>query len=268
MPRGNHTLRQYRADKYRSYLPALMSKKRAATAAAFVPTDIAGSLLWLDASDITTLWQDSGRTSQVSANGQSVGAWDDKSGNARHMTNGTAAEQPTYQTGIFGSLAAVSFDNGDRLLHTLAATTKPFSMFAVIKRNADTQEDAIFGSSASAGLEWRVDSTAHHQTILSDGTASIASGTGTILTTEKKILGVTYSGVGVYAFRMNGASDGTGTNDVALTSGQIRLGFSTGGGGNEFFSGHIAEFLFYDSVVSAGNITSIESYLNSKWAVY
>lgn len=40
--------------------------------------------VWLDPSDLTTLWQDAGGTTQVSAVGQTVAKIDDKSGNGNH----------------------------------------------------------------------------------------------------------------------------------------------------------------------------------------
>lgn len=54
---------------------------------------------WYDPSDISTLWQDSARTTPVTASGQPVGAMDDKSGNGRHLLQATAAARPTYLSG-------------------------------------------------------------------------------------------------------------------------------------------------------------------------
>lgn len=62
---------------------------------------------WYDPSDLTTLWQDSARTTPVTASGQPVGCMDDKSGNGRHLLQATAAARLTYLSGdtpaTFGS---------------------------------------------------------------------------------------------------------------------------------------------------------------------
>lgn len=67
---------------------------------AITPADLflAGELgCWLDPSDLSTMWQDSARTTPVTAPGQPVGAINDKSGRALHFTQATAASRPTLQ---------------------------------------------------------------------------------------------------------------------------------------------------------------------------
>ena len=53
--------------------------------------------VWFDANDISTLFQDAAGTIPVTAVGQKVGKWLDKSGNNNHATQSNAAFQPTYQ---------------------------------------------------------------------------------------------------------------------------------------------------------------------------
>lgn len=58
---------------------------------------------WFDASDLTTLFQDSAGTIPVTAVGQKVGKWLDKSGNNNHAVQATVANQPTYQIDEVGN---------------------------------------------------------------------------------------------------------------------------------------------------------------------
>jgi hypothetical protein len=51
--------------------------------------------LWLDASDLSTLWQDTGGTIAVTSNGQTVALWKDKSGNALNVSQ-TGTAKPDY----------------------------------------------------------------------------------------------------------------------------------------------------------------------------
>ena len=55
---------------------------RGSQAPAWVPSDVAGLALWLDASDLSTLFTDSARTTPVASSGDPVGGWADKSGNS------------------------------------------------------------------------------------------------------------------------------------------------------------------------------------------
>jgi hypothetical protein len=52
---------------------------------------------WFDANDRATLFQDAAGTIPVTAVGQKVGKWLDKSGNNNHATQSNTALQPTYQ---------------------------------------------------------------------------------------------------------------------------------------------------------------------------
>lgn len=79
-----------------------------------VPADLflAGELgCWLDPSDLSTMWQDSAKTTPVTAAGQPVGAINDKSGRGLHFTQATAASRPILQTE--GGRNYLDFDGTD-----------------------------------------------------------------------------------------------------------------------------------------------------------
>lgn len=67
---------------------------RRSGAAAWTPAALGSALaLWLDAADAST----------ITLNGSTVSQWNDKSGNARHVSQATAANQPQYEgTGLNG----------------------------------------------------------------------------------------------------------------------------------------------------------------------
>ena len=58
--------------------------------------------VWFDASDLTTLFQNAGGTVPVTAVGQPVGKWLDKSGNNAHATQVISSSRPTYQIDPYG----------------------------------------------------------------------------------------------------------------------------------------------------------------------
>jgi hypothetical protein len=83
------------------------------------PTDIPNLALWLDAADLTTLWQEIAGTTPVSADGQAVGKWDDKSGNGFHLTaTADSGVRPVYNTD--GDGPRVTFDGTDAVLRRTA----------------------------------------------------------------------------------------------------------------------------------------------------
>ena len=73
---------------------------------AFTPASLANLYAWYDASDAST----------ITLNGGNVEQWDDKSGNARHISQSTAGSRPSYASNT------VSFDGTDDYLYN----TSPF----------------------------------------------------------------------------------------------------------------------------------------------
>lgn len=62
-------------------------------------------------------WFDAEDTASITLNGATVSQWNDKSGNARHVAQATAANQPTYQASGIGGKPALSFDGADWLFN-------------------------------------------------------------------------------------------------------------------------------------------------------
>lgn len=83
---------------------------------AFSPTQVAGLSLWLDASDPSTLFQNSTLATPASADGDPVGGWKDKSGNARNALQATAGIRPALKTGIQNGKPVVRFNGTDTYL--------------------------------------------------------------------------------------------------------------------------------------------------------
>lgn len=82
---------------------------------AFTPAQIfSGATLgcWFEASDISTLFQDTGKTIPVTAAGQSIAVIADKSGLGNDAVQGTSGKQATYQVDSNG-VGYASFSSGD-----------------------------------------------------------------------------------------------------------------------------------------------------------
>jgi hypothetical protein len=85
------------------------------TLAAFDPLDLFGGGekgIYIDASDISTLWQDTGATSAITADGQTVKRVNDLSGNSNNVTEATNG--PLYKTD--GSKHWLLFDGSNDVL--------------------------------------------------------------------------------------------------------------------------------------------------------
>ena len=83
----------------------------------WTPRKISGLVYWLDANDLSTLFQNSTLTTPVTADSDPVGGWKDKtSGSTSNVYNSTADRYPLYKTNIQNGKPGVLFDgSNDRM---------------------------------------------------------------------------------------------------------------------------------------------------------
>jgi hypothetical protein len=90
-------------------------------APAWSPADLGASLaLWLDAADASTITLQGGGGSGPGGSDH-VSQWDDKSGNAWHMSQPTGANQPAYIASGLNGKPTIRTDGGDRLDNTTSS---------------------------------------------------------------------------------------------------------------------------------------------------
>lgn len=77
--------------------------------------------LWLDAADAST----------ITLNGSTVSQWRDKSGNARHASQGTVAIQPTYTVNGLNGNSVITLTQDQLAIPNLVLTGKGWDAFVV-----------------------------------------------------------------------------------------------------------------------------------------
>lgn len=245
------------------------NRSQAVTPAAFAPTDIAGLQLWLDFSDITTLFTDSAGTTPVTADGNPIGKVNDKSGNNNHATQGTTGNKPTYKTGIQNGLSVGRGDGGDTL-NLSPINVAAISVF-VIGANSANLNRRYYSQAGTGQYDFGSNGFVVAARNLYRGVATnildiIYNASTSISLIEN------YMGAGSGEVLVNTVSKGTDTyNNVgAISSNLARIfsGFTDAAALYETMVGDIGEIIIYNSVLSAGNIALIRTYLNTKWAVY
>lgn len=103
-----------------------------ASATLTVTVSAASGALWTPASITTSLWLDAADADTITLNGSTVSQWSDKSGNARHAAQGTAASQPAYSTNELNSLPVFTFASDFMTLPTDSLRTVLGGATAVI----------------------------------------------------------------------------------------------------------------------------------------
>lgn len=241
MPRSSHHRRPMGARGNRRGGGA-----RAASAPAFVPTDIANIQWWYRGDD----------TVDVAG---VVQTWSDKSGNARHLTQGTAAARPTPVTRA--GQRALSFDGGDQLGVAFAgALTQPTTEYLVWEVvNVATQQVLYDGN----------DATNRNFLYIKAG-PNVTGGAPTELVAGAPSSGQIYAS----AFVVNGASSalygrsnfvtaGASGNAGAAVLDGLTVGASNGS--TLRMTGYLWEFIGYSGAHDAATRKQIGDYLTSRY---
>ena len=200
------------------------------------PDELGASLaLWLDAEDAST----------ITLNGSTVSQWDDKSGNGRNASQGTAANQPAYTSNGLNGKPVVTFDGNNDILNT---TSFLLGQTAVsVARRSAAMQPVIEGLSINRRAFW--------------GTSG-GSGFNTH---------ANYAVNGSSAFTENGAASAVGAAFLVSQTGLLaqaatwRLGAGTPGFAP--LNGYIAEIVTTNTLLSTDDRQKLEGYLAWKWGL-
>jgi len=224
----------------------------------FSPSQISGLIVWLDASQISGL-----------NNNDPVTTWTDLSGNGNNATQATGSQKPTYKTSELNGRPVVLFDGVDDKLATAAfssALAQPASIYTVVSWTVTgaTFQDPIDGIASGQRMVIAFE-VATQKFIMFAGSAVTFGGVASA-GASFHLLNAIYNGASSSGFingvNQPGLSSNPGTEGIT----GVLLGDAPLGG--QAFSGRIAEVLVYSGAHSATQRQSIESYLNSKWAIY
>lgn len=232
---------------------AAVARKRVA-GGGFVPTDIAGCVLWLDASQIVGL-----------SDGDPVVTWSNlgTGGSGNDAVQSDSSKRGTYQTGEINSLPVVRLDgSNDSYEVGDFSAESAITSFIVLKRDANTAAYGLWNFSDSditfypfAGDGNIYDAFA--STVRHDG---IVAG----VSLQSPHLYSVVSQSGEWTARVNGAQVfTTGTNTVALIA-VCKLGMAING---TPWGGDMAEVIVYDSALGTTDRQTVEAYLATKYGL-
>ena len=271
------------------------------SASGFNPKSITGLALWLDASDASTLFQDAAATTPATATSDPVGAWLDKSGNARHLTQATSAARPSLLTNGISSKPALNFDGtDDNIWRQPGLTSDDLSILMVHQTNfmsggvtyefthqGDTTNSQSVTGTGFVNVAGLQVSATGSPTYMSDVQRSFAnvdtqgrSGTAGDITANVPALStqcVSYS-ASTSAVRKQAWTSGKGMLNTtrfncggwsAITLGARRNSLVAGGINSPtvFLSGRIAEVIAYSRYITDTERRRLELYLARKWSV-
>jgi len=224
--------------------------------AAFIPTDIASLAYWFDASSGT--YQDSARTTPATADSDPVGGWEDLSGQARHLAQGTAGLRPTLRTAVLNGRSVLRFDGADDFLRkTFGANLPSQATVFVVGKNT-----------ANGGILHDGDDVAHRHQVYRRAAGTYAMFAGALLEgpaadSNFHLFTAKFASVSS-VFRLDRAQVAAGDAGAevmdALTVGAAFDNSST-------VSGDIAAVLGYAAALTASEIERVEDYLAARYGL-
>ena len=233
--------------------------------AAFSPLDLS-PVLWLDASDTSTITEVGGAVSQ----------WDDKSGNGNDVVQATAAAQPTTGVSTINGLNILTFA-GDYFAANLAVDVSATTIFAVFRENVSVLGAGLVTLAPSSGNDYDSLNGTAVETSSSPGILTAVRNfvspnglsriTGTKPSPFDVYVGRFSSGGLVEAFSSSVTASTTTSSGVFGSSSQVVIGarYTAGAISATRLNGDIAEILLYDSTLSNNDLNAVGSYLSNKW---
>lgn len=238
--------------------------------ALWTPSQIT-TALWLDASDASTLYDATTGGSLVAADG-AVARIEDKSGNARHLTQGTLLSRPLRKTLIQNSLDVLRFDgSNDWMESTFVAWGTSYAVIVVARAtNAETSAGVFFATRSTASsnpINPQIGYTSGLTTFLARddaGNAAFSTQSGAVNSTFYLLSG-SRNGNTATAFR-----NGTAATPATSTLGTITANRSTVGAvysglatPSSYANGDIGEAI----VCGLSDRQIVEGYAAWKWGI-
>lgn len=174
-------------------------------------------------------------------------------------TGGSRSGTPLNSKGV------TTFPANSKYVLNAGPILNKITAFFVYKPASVTTNCTFINGTSANCLGYYTD-TNGKQSLVATGVAVIGV-SSTALTNSTWVQGnVTYnSSTGAFAFRLNRATDGSGTNVQAVSAASSGLGSDSSGASP--LNGDLAELIIYKRVLSGTEITNVENYLNVKWGV-
>jgi hypothetical protein len=216
---------------------------------------------WFDASDLSTITLATG-----------VSQWSDKSGFGRHATQGTGANQPSFNAAALNNNPSFSF-NGSQCLKTPSFTIGTISsVFVVMKKTAlyPFNDSYLWGSTLSTASNLHLTSCHNVYVLRSDSKAYVDG--GTVLTSSSNvyvlnawnILQYTVNGASNSQIVQNGTIVGTGNASGNSWTNGLSIGAASGAGNA---AADFSEFMLFSTALADCDRQRVEGYLAWKWGL-
>jgi hypothetical protein len=229
----------------------------------FTPTALSDLVAWYDADDLGS----------IAVSGSDVTQWNDKSGNARHATQGTSTNRPKSGTRTINGKNVIDFDGSNDFLVNNAVAPffsgddKPFTVFMAGNTEATSRTAWMFGRSVSGTpYLWQYNSSMQFRDD-SNGTSSLtftgSDTSGNQITTWRSS-GLNFTGW----LKKVLINSGSAYNRTNITLDWSTIGaYRTSAATDFYFDGMIGEIIYYSRQLTTDEVSLVQDYLSAKWEI-
>ena len=231
---------------------AVLSITNRFTNASFLPTQIPGCKLWLDAADTSP--------ASMTLSGTTLTTWKDKSGNGLNMTAG--GNYPTYtKTGIqFNGGVPNVLSNSTGYSATTALTA-----FVVYQSTVSSSRQRYFKCAKNGNYSFVSTDTTYID--LSTTTTNNYNGPISYSANTTYIISVVPYSSSSLAYAINGTESFSWIYSASSTPYAGATELEVGGVSTVYFTGYIMEVIMYDAYFTPTQRQQVEGYLAWKWGL-
>jgi hypothetical protein len=239
----------------------------------FSPLSLPNLKAWYDASDTSSI-----------TGGSQVSQWNDKSGNAFNLSQGTSSKRPSSGTRTMNGLNTIDYDGTNDILTASTASDWTFlsnssksTAFAVYILDDLNPNAWLCTHTIGTTIGYSVFYNAGLGAFVSNGTADVVfNSTGQTTTTGNHYAyWLTDTTAATAADRSEIYIDGVlknKSNTATATASSSTPYYALSVGGREVddaysFNGAMAEIIIVSGLMSAGDITLTKNYLTTKWGL-
>jgi hypothetical protein len=251
----------------------------------WTPADLGADLmLWLEADDLTTMFQTITGTTAVASDGDVVGTWNDKSGDGFHLTaTANDTTRPTYKTdgGAGNNKSYVNFDGTNDALRRAASlgiyAAGAVSIFAAMRGDPGGAGRQLVSerssSSANPAYAWWSETDADDFGIFIRNDANTATDPNNAFADEvldgtDRVLGFTDSGSAIIHYSNGTQVDSDAyTRSGTVTVDRFGLGASFRASASDWFAARVYALVIVNRVLTAEERADLVTYLGNKMGI-
>jgi hypothetical protein len=250
----------YSLTRNQDQLPyPIVSLRRKITEKLFSPTNIAGCVLWLDAADISSLFQDVAGTIPITSSGQNIKLWKDKSLAANNASNSSSTMTYSTKSIYFPGTQAAGFSVDATLLPNGTADSTWFFIF-----NTTSSDTLMLVSQGSGGSALRQIYLAGGNLQADEsgvggisGSIPVNTGTNVMYSLIESQSTTTLTG------RQNGSEFASKTFTFNIDTNSAFIGSYFG---SFLYTGYISEIIVFNTTLT-NHLQRVEGYLAWKWGL-